>query len=91
MRERIYLEPAHGVVRKFSDPNGKLSSGIKRVACIAGVDTTRVYRWMFPKERGGTGGIIPLHAQMKLFEHAKREQIPLSPSDFFGASAHEAA
>lgn len=91
MKERIYLEPAHGVVRKFSDPDGKLSSGIKRVASIAGVDTTRVYRWMAPKERGGTGGIIPSKAQMKLFEHARREQIPLSPSDFFEAAAHEAA
>ena len=90
MKQRIYLEPAHGVIRKFSDPNGKLSSGIKRVAQIAGVDTTRVYRWMQPKEKGGTGGLIPAKQQMKLFEYAQKARIPVEPSDFFGDAQNAA-
>lgn len=88
-RTCTYLEPAHSVILKLS-PTGKLSAGIKRVSEITGADPTRVYRWMRPKEKGGTDGIIPSKAQMRLFEHAKRENVPLSPADFFGA-AHEAA
>lgn len=90
MSKRTYLEPAHSVIRKFSGPDGKLSTGIKLVSEITGADPTRVYRWMRPREKGGTDGIIPSKAQMKLFEHATRESIPLSPSDFFDR-AHEAA
>lgn len=83
MSKRTYLEPAHSVIRKFSGPSGKLSNGIKLVSEITGADPTRVYRWMRPREKGGTDGIIPSKAQVKLFEHAQRERIPLSPSDFF--------
>lgn len=89
-RTRTYLEPAHSVILKLS-PNGKISAGIKMVSAITGADPTRVYRWMRPREKGGTDGIIPSKAQMRLFEHAKKENIPLSPSDFFEAAAHEAA
>lgn len=89
-RTNTYLDPAHSVIRKFSDPSGKLSRSIRRVAEITGASHTRVYRWMLPKEKGGTGGLIPSNQQVKLFQYAQREQIPLSPSDFFEA-AHEAA
>lgn len=91
MSKRTYLEPAHSVIRKFSGPDGKLSTGIKLVSEITGADPTRVYRWMRPREKGGTDGIIPSKAQMRLFEHAKKENIALSPSDFFEVAAHEAA
>lgn len=84
MRKKTYMEPAHRVISKFGPGDGKLSSAIRVVSEITGADPTRVYRWMRPREKGGTDGIIPSRAQMKLFEHAQRERIPLSPSDFFG-------
>jgi len=90
MRKKTYMEPAHRVISKFGPGDGKLSSAIRVVSEITGADPTRVYRWMRPKEKGGTDGIIPSKAQMKLFDHATREKIPLSPADFFDV-AHEAA
>ena len=90
MRKKTYLEPAHRVICKFGPGDGKLSSAIRVVSEITGADPTRVYRWMRPREKGGTDGIIPSKAQMKLFEHAQAQSIPLSASDFFDV-AHEAA
>lgn len=85
-----YLEPAHTVIGKFAR-NGKLSSGIDLISEITGSDRTSVYRWMRPKEKGGTGGLVPTKQQPKLLEYAQSECIPLGPHDFFGAEAHEAA
>jgi transposase len=84
-----YLEPAHTVIRKFA-VNGKLSSGIDLISEITGSDRTSVYRWMRPKEKGGTGGLVPTKQQPKLLEYAKENRLALATADFFGV-AHEAA
>lgn len=84
-----YLEPAHTVIRKFAS-NGKLSSGIDLISEITGSDRTSVYRWMRPKEKGGTGGLVPTKQQPKLLEYAKENYVPLATADFF-ERAHEAA
>lgn len=81
-----YMDPAHSLIRKFA-PQGRLSSGINIVAQITGADRTRVYRWMRPKEKGGTGGLIPSQQQAKLFAYAQEHQLPVSPTDFFETSA----
>lgn len=78
-----YLEPAHTLILKFA-PNGKLSAGIDLVAEVTGTDRTSVYRWMRPKDKGGTGGVVPTKKQQQLFEYARREHIPIQTSDFFG-------
>ena len=84
MTNHKYLDPAYSVIRKFAGPEGKLSEGIDAVAAITKADRTRVYRWMRPREKGGTGGLIPSQQQKKLFEHAKENRLPLKPGDFFG-------
>lgn len=86
MRTQQYLEPARSVILKFGDGKS-LSDGIDAVARIVGRHRTRVYRWMLPAEKGGTGGIIPGRAQRLLFEYAKRERLDVEATDFFGAEA----
>jgi hypothetical protein len=81
-----YLDPAYSLILRFS-PTGELSKGIDSVAAITGADRTRVYRWMRPKDVGGTGGLIPSRQQKKLFEHAKETNLRVELSDFFGWAA----
>lgn len=67
--------PAENVIRKCG--------GHQVVADWLGVDVTRVYRWTYPRERGGTGGLVPTKHQSALLERARQEGIPLEPADFF--------
>lgn len=72
------LEPAHSVIRKI---------GIAKVAEVTGKHVSRVYRWMYPKEKGGTGGLIPQAEAMLLLEYARATGIKLSADDFFTAAS----
>jgi hypothetical protein len=83
MSKRTYLDPAYSVIMKFS-PTGELGKGIDAVAAVTGADRTRVYRWMRPREKGGTDGVIPAQQQQKLFDYAQKKRLPLKPADFFG-------
>src|SRR5262245_50782379 len=83
MANHKYLDPAYSVIRKFSGPEGKLGSGIDEVARITGVHRTRVYRWMRPAEKGGTGGFIPNPHDRTLIDYARETKMPLRPADFF--------
>lgn len=87
MANRKYLNPAYGVIVRFGGPEGKLSQGIAAVARITGSTESWVYRWMLPRQRGGTDGRIPSKAQGKLFEYARKKQVPLGAEDFFSARA----
>ena len=69
-----HLEPAKSVIGKI---------GIDRVAEITGKHVSRVYRWMYSKERGGTDGLIPHSDASKLLAYARENGIELSPADFF--------
>jgi len=71
-----YLEPARTVIAKI---------GTHRVAAITGKHVSRVYRWMYPKSRGGTGGLIPQADMPALLAYAIENQIDLSPAEFFPA------
>lgn len=57
--------------------------GPKVVAAMCGVDVSRVHRWKYPPERGGSGGIIPAPHQITLLREARARGIPLTPADFF--------
>jgi len=71
-----YLEPARTVIGKI---------GTHRVAAVTGKHVSRVYRWMYPKSRGGTGGLIPQSDMPALLAYAIENQIDLSPAEFFPA------
>jgi hypothetical protein len=73
------LEPASTIVRKCG--------GHLTVADWAGVTLTTVYRWTYPVEHGGTGGLVPSRHQIPLLVRARSEGVDLRPDDFFTAVA----
>lgn len=64
--------------------------GHAAVAEMLGIDVSRVYRFTYPKDRGGTDGTIPAKHQQVLLDRAASRGIALTPADFF-ASAAEAS
>lgn len=52
--------------------------GVKQTAKKAGFAESWVYRWTYPRHRGGTGGEVPQPAQRKLVRLGICE-----PADFF--------
>ena len=53
---------------------------------MTGRDITRVHRWTYPKDRGGTGGLIPADVQQLLLDAAVKRGIELTPAHFFRSS-----
>lgn len=77
-----HLEPARSVIRKI---------GVDTVVSVTGKHISRVYRWMYPKDRGGTGGFIPQADALALLEYARANEVDLTPSDFFASAEGKAA
>lgn len=75
-----HLEPARGVIAKI---------GIDKVSELTGKHVSRVYRWMYPRDRGGTGGVIPASYAPRLLRYAKANGIDLSAEEFFPAEADQ--
>ncbi len=57
--------------------------GYSAVAEILDINVSRVYRWTYSPDKGGTGGTIPQKHQIPLMAAAKERGIALSPADFF--------
>ena len=76
-----HLDPAKSIIAKI---------GIDKVSEITGKHVSRVYRWMYPKDRGGTGGLIPQGDAPALLAYAKANEIDLSPADFFAVRENAA-
>ena len=72
-----HLEPAKTVIAKIG--------GVDVAASITGKHVSRIYRWMYPAEKGGTGGVVPHADARKLLEHAKNASIDLRAEDFFAS------
>ena len=81
-----WLSPAADIIGKFSTPG---SCGAIEIASILRVHPSRVYRWMYAKEYGGTGGLIPLRHQKRLMQEARSRNIALSAAEIIGATADE--
>jgi hypothetical protein len=69
------MEPAHTIIT--------ICGGYRAVAEMTGRDETRVRRWTYPKEKGGTDGLIPTDAGQVLMGEARKRGIPLKPEHFF--------
>lgn len=67
-------EPANTIIKKFN--------GLKALAEAADVSVHTVMRWRTPKEKGGTGGIVPHWHIGTILQAAKSRGIELSPVDF---------
>lgn len=57
--------------------------GHAAVAEILGINLSSVYRFTYPRERGGTGGLIPTRYQRTLLAAARERGLDLTPEDFF--------
>jgi hypothetical protein len=83
------MEPARSIITKLG--------GEGAVALICGIAVSGPYRWQYPRERGGTGGLIPQRHHRALIDHAEANGIPLTAEEFLPprvgepASRHEAA
>lgn len=61
------------------------------VAEVLGVDISRVYRFTYPKSRGGTDGVIPAKHQITLLAEMPKRGVALRAQDFFATADAEAA
>jgi hypothetical protein len=79
------MYPAKRVIDAFEGA-GNLANAIGR-------DVSRVHRWTYPKERGGTGGAIPGGTGMlrAILAAAKERGITLSLEDLINADPDKVA
>ncbi len=61
--------------------------GHARTAELCGRTKSWVYKWTYPKDRSGRGGIVPHEDAEKLLLAAKRGLVDLTPADFFAATS----
>lgn len=80
---RRRLSPAANVIEKFRHGD---DAGVKVVAGICGVDPSQVYRWMYGKEYGGTGGSVPQRHHQTLLQEARRRSVPLTAAELIGVN-----
>lgn len=57
--------------------------GVARTAEITQRTQSAVYRWTYPKDRGGTGGTVPVDAQQLIMAAARAGVVDISAEDFF--------
>jgi hypothetical protein len=76
-------EPATSIVDRLG--------GLSTVAAIAGVKLSTVQRWRMPKNKGGTGGVIPHWHFHKLMNAARDRGVIIDPSEFAPPLPGEAA
>lgn len=69
------MEPALTII--------EICGGVAAVAAMTGRSEARVRRWTYPKDRGGSDGIIPAEVQIALLGCATRRGIDLKPAHFF--------
>lgn len=72
---RGMMDPARTVI--------EICGGVDAVAAMTGRSKNRVRRWGYPKEQGGTGGLIPSDCQQLIMAAALTNGLPLLPSHFF--------
>lgn len=63
--------------------------GVNQTAELVGNTASMVYRWTYAKDKGGTGGRVPVSAQERLLEASRKGLVDIDPADFFEAPAAE--
>jgi len=80
----IYVDDqtqAGRVIAKFGNAR-KLAALMEEVTGRR-CDPSRIYRWMHPREKGGTGGMIPSSAMGDVMAVARHEGIILTGDDLY--------
>lgn len=75
------MSQASQIIEKFGSV-----PALSRALAAAGVgrDLTTIYKWTYPKDKGGTGGYIPTSAHADIKKAARREGILLTAQDWYG-------
>lgn len=73
------MDPAQRIIARLG--------GEAQVAFITGTAYTAPYRWQAPRQKGGTGGVIPQRHHRRLLDYARREGIALTADEFLPAPA----
>lgn len=55
----------------------------RNLAKLLGKDPASVYRWTHPVAKGGTGGLIPSSAMIKVMKAARAEGVLLTVEDLY--------
>lgn len=66
---------AERIIEKFG--------GAYKMAATLGARPSTVYRWTYPKEKGGCGGLVPSTAMPKILALARREGVFLTGDDLY--------
>lgn len=82
-RARIYPQ-AENIIRKFGGPR-ELARILKAVSENPKdhITPATIYRWMYPRERGGQGGEIPLKSLQIVLRAARLAGVMLSTQDIY--------
>lgn len=83
MKPEKFLNPAAAVIAKLGGPQA--------VATALGKAIGAPYRWMAPREKGGTGGFIPHWLHADLLAYAASTGVELSAQDFVAIPAPDNA
>lgn len=67
-------EPANTIIKKFK--------GLKPLADVTGVAAHTVMRWRMPRDKGGTGGVVPHWHIPAILKAARENGIDVRASDF---------
>lgn len=68
------LEPAKSIIERLG--------GEATVSAATKTAYTAPYRWQQPKDKGGTGGLIPQKHHRTLLDLAHERGVPLNPAEF---------
>jgi hypothetical protein len=77
--ETIKYSQAERIIHRFGGAR-KLMRSLKLVGVVR--DAANIYRWTYPKSRGGTGGVIPTSLLGTISKAAIVQGIILKPEDF---------
>lgn len=56
--------------------------GARRLAKLLRFDPSRVYKWTYPRDKGGTGGLVPAAVIPRIQALADIEGISISAADW---------
>lgn len=73
---------AEKVLAKFGGARS-LARALQRLDPKKHRDPASIYKWTYPRNKGGTGGLIPGYALGAVLEAARVEGILLSPDDLY--------
>ena len=68
------FDQANRIIRKFG--------GARRLAAVLRYEPSRVYKWTYSREKGGTGGLVPAASVTAIQAAADLQGIALTDSDW---------